>query len=265
MYCVECGKELPDNSAFCAYCGCKIDTSNDEIKSTEIELGIRDESFNTEKNAGNRILENYELKELSLKQLKGVWGEMALTMFIYFLIVFPIQFIFWEYSPLSNSVLETIITIAIFIVSGPFALGFVYYFLGRIRGNTISLSNIFEGFNNFGKSFLVMLLFSIFVYLWSLLLIIPGIIKSLSYSMAFYILHDNPQISPIDAITESKNMMKGYKGKLFVLYLSFTGWFLLAILTLGIGFLWLSPYVNLSVGNFYENLKQKQEAKNNAN
>ena len=76
--------------------------------------------------------------------------------------------------------------------------------------------------------------------------------------MAYYIMNDNPYIKPIEAINKSKAMMKGYKGKYFLLGLSFIGWYLLGILTLGIGYIWLTPYVGLSTANFYENLKQNQ-------
>jgi uncharacterized membrane protein len=76
--------------------------------------------------------------------------------------------------------------------------------------------------------------------------------------MAFFILCDNPDIGAVEAITRSRKMMVGYKGKLFGLYLSFIGWALLCCLSFGIGFLWLGPYINLSVTNFYENLKQNR-------
>jgi len=78
--------------------------------------------------------------------------------------------------------------------------------------------------------------------------------------MAFFILHDNPDIGASEAITRSKKMMYGHKGKLFGLCLSFIGWGILCCFTFGIGFLWLCPYINLSIANFYEDLKQNQPA-----
>lgn len=104
-----------------------------------------------------------------------------------------------------------------------------------------------------------MLLIGIFIFLWSLLLIIPGIIAAYRYSMAFYILNDNPKMGAMDALRESKKMMVGYKGKLFFLSLSFIGWTILSVLTLGIGFLWLIPYMNTTTANFYQNLKDASE------
>ena len=76
--------------------------------------------------------------------------------------------------------------------------------------------------------------------------------------MAYFILRDNPQMNALEAITASRMMMNGYKTKLFCLYLSFIGWAILCVLSFGIGFLWLTPYMTLSVANFYENLKQEQ-------
>jgi len=99
---------------------------------------------------------------------------------------------------------------------------------------------------------------SLFILLWSLLLIIPGIIAALSYSMTFYILADDNSIGAMDAINKSKKMMYGYKWKYFCLGLRFLGWAILCILRLGIGFLWLSPYVHVSVTKFYEDIKENQ-------
>ena len=207
----------------------------------------------------NVIQENSELRACSRKLLHGVWGKMALAFFIYFLIIVLPQFIFWEYGIVSIPMLDAIITIAVFIIAGPFALGFAGFYLKRIRGEEIFIKNIFDGFKKFFPSFLLMFFYFLFVFLWSLLLIIPGIIKLLGYAMAFYIMYDNPGIKPLEAIKKSQIMMKGYKGKLCLLYLSFIGWGLLGLLTLGIGWLWLYPYIGLSEGNFYENLKRNQE------
>ncbi|MPN61797.1 hypothetical protein SDC9_209541 [bioreactor metagenome] len=93
---------------------------------------------------------------------------------------------------------------------------------------------------------------TIFVILWSLLLIVPGIIAAIRYSMCFYILADNPDIGIMEALNESKRMMRGNKWKYFCLNLSFIGWGLLCICTVGIGFLWLTPYVETSVIAFYD-------------
>jgi uncharacterized membrane protein len=205
------------------------------------------------------IQNNRELRACSRGQLQGVWKKMVFTFFIYSLITVLPQFIFWEYSPIHIPLLDLLITIAVLAVSGPFGLGIAGYFLKRIRGEEICTNNIFDGFYRFLSSFLAMLFLCIFVMLWSLLLIVPGLIKAYGYSMVFFIMYDNPGMKPLEALKKSQIMMKGYKWKLFTLHLSFIGWSLLAILTLGIGYFWLIPYIGLSEGNFYENLKKNQE------
>ena len=99
----------------------------------------------------------------------------------------------------------------------------------------------------------------LFIILWYLLLIVPGIIAAYSYSMTFYILADDPNISAIDALNKSKSMMDGHKMDLFLMSLSFIGWALLCILTLGIGLLWLIPYMNVSIAKFYQDIKGDEE------
>lgn len=87
--------------------------------------------------------------------------------------------------------------------------------------------------------------------MWSLLLVIPGIIATYRYSLAFYVLCDNPGMSVTECVNESKRLMDGHKGRLFCLHLSFIGWRLLSALTLGIGDLWLNPYVSAATSAFY--------------
>ena len=104
-----------------------------------------------------------------------------------------------------------------------------------------------------------MFLMNVFIFLWMLLLIIPGIVKIFSYSMTPFILEEHPELSANEAIDHSRAMMKGHKFDLFWLYLSFLGWFILCILSLGIGFLWLTPYMETSVAAFYEDVKADYE------
>jgi uncharacterized membrane protein len=145
------------------------------------------------------------------------------------------------------------------ILGGPLTIGFLGYFSRKSRGEPAAFGNLFNGFDDsFGRSFLLFLFQGIFVFLWSLLFCIPGLVKSLSYSMSFFILRDNPDMKAVDAISASRKMMNGYKWQLFCLYLSFIGWALLCTLSFGIGFLWLCPYVTLSQANFYEDLKRRE-------
>jgi len=218
----------------------------------------------------DEIQPNSELRSYARQQLKGVWGKMVFAYFIYFLIYLPSNILsvldsidkqFPDLMVPTFPLLSGILSIVILIVTGPFSLGFSGFLLKRVRGEEIAVRNIFDGFKRILPGFLVMFFIALITALWSLLLIIPGIVKMYGYSMAFNILYDNPEIKPLEALKQSQIMMKGYKGKLFLLQLSFTGWAFLCILTLGAGYFWLYPYVSLSIANFYENLKRNQESK----
>jgi len=102
-----------------------------------------------------------------------------------------------------------------------------------------------------------MLLMNIYVILWTLLLIIPGIIMTFAYAMTPFILVDEPELPVDQAITKSRRMMRGHKFDLFCLYLSFIGWFFLCIMTCGIGFFWLMPYAKTAKAAFWEDLKSE--------
>jgi uncharacterized membrane protein len=184
--------------------------------------------------------ENAELRAMARTQLKGTWLA-AVGMFLVYSIILGIS---------------SLVVVGPLILGGPLFLGYTGYFLKKARGEAVKLENLFDGFKQFGSSFLLYLLQIIFIVLWSCLLIIPGIVKCFSYSMAFYIMKDNPDIGASEAITQSRKMMVGYKGKLFGLYLSFIGWGILCCLSFGIGFLWLTPYISASTTNFYEDLKK---------
>ena len=113
---------------------------------------------------------------------------------------------------------------------------------------------MFSGFKRFGVSLATYLLMSIFTILWLLLLIIPGIIACLRYSQTYYILSEDENIGPLEAISKSKEMMVGNKWKLFCLYCRFIGWFILCIVTLGFAGLYVGPYISQSCANFYNDL-----------
>ena len=127
------------------------------------------------------------------------------------------------------------------------------------RGEEDILNNMFKiATTNYLHKVLGMFLMDLKVFLWTLLLIIPGIIMTFAYAMTPYILEEHPEIGAWDASTRSREMMKGHKFDLFWLYLSFIGWAILGILTFGIGYLWLSPYVSCSEIGFYNDLKAEQ-------
>tara|TARA_B110000027_G_scaffold64896_1_gene69557 strand:- start:403 stop:984 length:582 start_codon:yes stop_codon:yes gene_type:complete len=190
--------------------------------------------------------ENLVLMQMARKSLKEKWGLAVGTFVVYMLIIGAIQAT-TEFFPLAGLLLLAI--------SGPMALGIAIFSINISRNQDARLEQIFQGFNNFSTSLGAYLLMLLFIFLWTLLLIIPGIIAVLSYSMTFYILADDNSIGAMEAINKSKKMMNGYKWKYFCLGLRFIGWSLLCILTLGIGFLWLLPYMQVSMVKFYDDIK----------
>lgn len=193
------------------------------------------------------MITSSELRTRARASLKGNWGRAILIVVIMGLIIGVPDFLF--------SLIDfTVQSVFVLLVSGPLMYGLSSAFLSLASGLRPSVSTLFTGFNRFGTTFLLYVLMMIFIYLWMLLLIVPGIIAALRYSQAYYILRDNPELSALEAIRRSKEMMVGHKGRLFILYLSFIGWWLLGILTLGIGFLWLNPYLYTTQAHFYLDL-----------
>jgi uncharacterized membrane protein len=193
--------------------------------------------------------ENITLMRASRESLKGKWGLAILTFFIYTLLTTA------SGSVRHHSSILTLSSTLTLIIGGPLALGAAIFSLSISRGKEARLEQIFQGFNSFSTAFIAYLLILLYVLLWALLLIVPGIIAALGYSMTFYILADDPLIKPQDALKKSKSMMDGYKLKLFYLCLRFFLLALLCILTLGIGFLWLIPYVHVTMAKFYDDIK----------
>ena len=146
------------------------------------------------------------------------------------------------------------------VLGGPFQIGLNSYELGALRKEEQNTGTLFKGFSKlFGKSVGLFFLEVLYLFLWMMLFWIPGIIKSYSYSMAFFILKDNPDIGPDEAITRSRKLMKGHKWELFVLELSFIGWILLSIITCGIvAIFFVGPWMSLARAKFYESIKDEQ-------
>ena len=145
--------------------------------------------------------------------------------------------------------------IASALIGGAFSLAMADIYLGVSRGVKPELSNLFRYLKQFWTGFCATFLIGLFTFLWSLLLIVPGIIKACAYSQTMYILAEDPSIGPMEAIRQSKQMMEGHKMEYFVLGLSFLGWAILATFTFGILFIWLAPYINTTYANFYRSLK----------
>lgn len=143
------------------------------------------------------------------------------------------------------------------LLTGAFSLAFVMMDLKLLSDQGIEVGDVFEGFKNFVPSLFLMLKQSLFLVLWTLLFIPVGIVKSFSYTMSYYILAENPDMTAGEAITKSREMMNGHKMDLFFVYLSFIGWFFLCILTFGLAFFYVGPYMQVTKGAFYNEIKNK--------
>ena len=151
-----------------------------------------------------------------------------------------------------------IISIVQFFTGGMIRLGMCCYLLKLHDGEEASLEDLFSQCDRFIDGFCLELLKALFIFLWSLLLIVPGIIATYRYSMAHFILAENPGMTASEAISASKEMTHGQKLELFILDLSFIGWDILSALTLGIGSLWLNPYRSMTFACFYRSLSPKK-------
>lgn len=215
-------------------------------------------------------MKNKDLKKAALASLDGNWSKFVLLSLFYAVIAFAVVIVLsipfvWG-SALSGDVVvsksnNNIVSIVANIILWPFIWAYAIIFLRHFRHRSdTEVSNLFDGYRQYLRITLTLLLQAVYTFLWTLLLIVPGIVKHYSYSMTSYVLHDNPELKYDDAINRSMELMKGQKMKLFLLDLSFIGWVLLGILTLGIGLLWVYPYLHTSHAAFYDNLLEKEAA-----
>ncbi len=205
-----------------------------------------------------------DYKNAALDALEGNWGKaVALTVVVYVVLLVPIYGLQIFCVLLSDSkeaelVGQLLGNVAAFLLL-PLSWAYVVAFLRLLRRQEVGIDNLWDGFRQYLRIFTTMLLRGIYTFLWALLLIVPGIMKAYSYAMTDYILVDNPELSDDRAISKSKEMMEGHRMDLFLLHLSFIGWALLALLTCGLGFLLLYPYMETAQAAFYEDLKQEQQ------
>lgn len=207
-----------------------------------------------------------DLKRKALNRLSGNWTPAVLIILINTAITFAINFIGSkdEVMEFDNGFKLAITTTTplgyiLSVLALPLAYGVIIFFINLARDKEFGVSDLFKGYKEFGRVFVANLLIGLFILLWSLLFIIPGIIAAFSYSMTFYIMIDNPNMSVSEAIKVSKEMMKGHKGEHFVFCLSFIGWIILGLLTCGIGTLWVAPYMQTANVFFYEEVKAEYE------
>lgn len=192
------------------------------------------------------LKENSELRAEARQALQGKWPMAAVAALIYSIVAGGLSAI-----PFIGGLCSLFIGL-------PIAYGLAIVMLGVFKGKDVDFGVLFEGFQDYSRIFVTKLLQSIYTALWMLLLVVPGIIKYYSYAMTDYILKEDPEMKNNAAIEKSMAMMENNKMKLFLLDLSFIGWALLCIVTFGIGFLFLQPYMQVSRAAFYEDLKAQQ-------
>ncbi|MBR5329691.1 MAG: DUF975 family protein [Firmicutes bacterium] len=155
-----------------------------------------------------------------------------------------------------GTVFSTIFTI---LVLGPLSFGYYAFTLRFSRREEVTATLPYRVFTSgvFGRYALAFFMMNLFITLWSLLFLIPGIVKSYSYYLTAFLLNDHPEMGWKEAINESKRMMNGHKMELFMLHLSFLGWIILSIFTLGILLIYVVPYMQQAEANFYRALREE--------
>ena len=213
---------------------------------------------------------NQELKNSALAALKGNWAPAVLgAIFFTFatclitspgycanMAAFDMPF-FNSINPKLLKIFSNSSFLLNFFLLYPLTLGYAVAHNDLLQSGdaAITRNTIRHSFTDFLRNAVSIFLVYLFTALWTLLLIVPGIIKGLAYSLTPYIIKDYPELSPNEAINLSMKMMKGHKFDLFYLFLSFLGWILLAMLTLGIGLLWVIPYFQTTMAAFYQDVK----------
>jgi len=199
-----------------------------------------------------------DYRQMAWSHLSGKWGKMAVVGLIFALLV-GITAGFGSAEETASGFTYSIDLVTL-ILTGPLTVGICGICLNLLRGREPDVAELFTPFKNFASVFLLYFLNTLFTALWMLLLIVPGIIKSLSYSMSYFIMAENPSISQADARRTSMRMMEGHKWELFCLEISFIGWLLLSALTFGILLCWVIPYMYTAQAAFYENIRLQYTA-----
>lgn len=211
---------------------------------------------------------NKDLMAEARMALSGNWGMAILGFVLYYvftmsLVIFTLAatvFVTLAVSAtgadaeLASNALSVASQIVQFLLSGALMVGLCSYFLVIAQEGEARLECLFTGFKRFWSAFGAYFLSTLFTLLWMLLFIIPGIIAAFRYVMVYFIVADDEDVGPLEAIRQSKEMMKGNKWKYFCLNWRFFWWGLLCMI-LPIGFLWLWPYMQTSFAKFYEDVK----------
>jgi uncharacterized membrane protein len=194
---------------------------------------------------GGGTTHNRDLMRMARESLRSRWGLGAGVWVLYLLVC------------MGSGHIPVLGTIASLLITGPMYLGLCLVSLRIARRQPTTVAELFQGFNRFGTALAAYLLMGLFIVLWSLLFLIPGIIAMYAYLMTFFVIADDPTVGPLEAITRSKEMMRGNKWKAFCLIWRFFGWMLLCMLTLGIGYIWLGPYMQTTMAHFYDDIRPR--------
>ncbi len=152
------------------------------------------------------------------------------------------------------SAISIIVSVIIFCLSSIIGTGYAKFNLGLVDSREVTVGTLFSYFGKCKNLIFANLLSGVYIFLWTLLCIIPGIIASFKYAMVPYILAENPDLTPREALDRSEAVMQGHKLEYFCFNLSFIGWIILSILSCGIGFIWLSPYMAAAQADFYREI-----------
>ena len=190
------------------------------------------------------MINRLQLKETAKAQIRGKLG----LLFLITLIVYAISYLAC-FVPIVGGL------VSLFFLTPCLSFSLVLVYMKVATGEEIAVGDVFSGFYYYWGAFKIYFLSSLFTFLWSLLFIVPGVIKAYSYSMAFYIYAENPEIGALDAIKKSQEMMEGRKMDFFVLQLSFFGWILLGYVTFFLSYIHTAPYIYTTCANFYYAIK----------
>lgn len=199
------------------------------------------------------------LKENAKKSLQGKYGDAIALLGIMFAFSFALGLVIGFFR-LEEDLASTLSDLCSLLISCALGFGMTSYFLKISRNEPVTYNELFSKTNMFVSYLSISLLVGLFTFLWTLAFIIPGIIASLSYSMVFFVKLDNPDMGAMDVLRKSKQIMSGHKMDYFVLGLSFLGWAILGVFTLGILYLWLIPYMQVTYANFYNSIKDENKA-----
>ena len=211
-------------------------------------------------------MDRLKLKNQAKESLKGHYLEFYKMVLIFCLVTFALLFagglldvalktnftVIEEGVPTTVGLFSSILDVA---ATALFSFGLVSFILKISRNEEVTYKELFSKTNLWFSFIAISFFVTLFCFLWSLLLIIPGIIAAFAYKMVYYVKLDNPEMGALEVLKKSKEIMNGHKWEFFVLELSFFGWIVLGVCTLGILYLWLVPYMAVTECNFYNKIK----------